>query len=194
MKRQVSAVGPSTSSHLVGGNFRFGSRLRENAFASGCGDGRRFELLNFEVTMGWDALSRLFRTLSWLRLAAGRPKWRSSSSGIGEDVKPHFRSHLFDRLGQKLGRSHPRFDGPERMFDDLTADRGLSGARSRRSCIASMMASCFNALCGAALLGEQLAHSRRPVAVQVHLILDRRIARGQSFSGRHRYVPFSGRR
>jgi hypothetical protein len=49
-----------------GGNFRFGSRLSENAFASGCGDGRRFELLNFEETMGWDAFSRRFRPFSSL--------------------------------------------------------------------------------------------------------------------------------
>jgi hypothetical protein len=62
-------------------------------------------------------------------------------------------SFLLERLGQKLGRSHPRFDGPERMFDDLMADRGLSGARSRRSCIASMMASCSAALLSGRALG-----------------------------------------
>jgi hypothetical protein len=50
------------------------------------------------------------------------------------------------------------------MFDDLTADRRLSGARARRSCIASMMASCsqrFMRRCSPVVhwdLGEQLAH------------------------------------
>ena len=41
---------------------------------------------------------------------------------IGENVEAHLCSDLFEGLGQKVGRSHPRFDGPERMFDGLTAD------------------------------------------------------------------------
>ena len=92
------------------------------------------------------------------------PNWAIILFRCGREREASFLFSPFERLGQKLGRSHPRFDGPERMFHDLTADRGLSGARSRRSCIASMMASCsqrFMRRCSPVVhwdLGEQLAH------------------------------------
>jgi hypothetical protein len=91
---------------------------------------------------------------------------------------------------QKVGRSHPRFGGPERMFDGLTADAHAIGRAVQpllhRINDGLVLPTLYAALLSGRALGlERAARAfRRPVAVQVHLILDRRIAPGQQFSGR----------
>ena len=41
---------------------------------------------------------------------------------VGQNVEAHFRSDLFERFGQKVGASHPRLYGSERVLDGLSTD------------------------------------------------------------------------
>jgi hypothetical protein len=48
---------------------------------------------------------------------------------VGENVKAHLSSYLFERARQKVSRAHPPLDGPKRMFCGLVADtHGLGRA------------------------------------------------------------------
>src|SRR5271154_1804414 len=108
---------------------RYRPRLCENVISDA---GRKIDCGSvFRVLRRWSDGTRLGAGFSGaLHRFRERPDAQDDDHSfeiVGENLEAHFCSDLFEGLGQKVGRSHPRLDGPEWMFGRSAADAHAMG-------------------------------------------------------------------
>jgi hypothetical protein len=109
---------------------------------------------------------------------------------VGKHMEAHLRADPAQGLRQKMRRSHPRLDGPERMLDRLPPELHFFGCSIEPLLHGFEHALMFPSLDAPFLAGHAFGLERAilagggPVTMQGHAVLDGRKSPGQPFARR----------